>query len=48
MQISEKEESSPAAKLIVYGAFVEGDLDITNHRARRVDEWYFDPRLSRR
>jgi hypothetical protein len=45
MQIGEKEESSPAAKLIVHGAFVEGDLDITKQRARRVHEWYFDPRL---
>jgi hypothetical protein len=23
-------------------------LNITKHYARRVDEWYFDPRLSRR
>ena len=32
----------------VHGALVKGDLDITRHRARRVHEWYFDPRLPRR
>ena len=44
MQIGEKEESSPAAKLIVHGAFVEADLDITKQRARQVHEWYFEVR----
>jgi len=35
-------------KLIVHGALVTGDLDITKHRARGVHDWYFDPRLFHR
>jgi hypothetical protein len=42
----EQKLSSAAAKLTVYGAFIQRDLDIPKHLARRVDEWYFDPRLS--
>jgi len=44
----EQQLSSPAAKLIVHGALVTGDLDITKHRARGVHDWYFDPRLFHR
>jgi len=44
----EQQLSSPAAKLIVHGALVKGDPDITKHNARRADEWYFDTRLPRR
>jgi len=44
----EQQLSSPAAKLIVHGALVKGDLDIAKHHARRADEWYFDARLPRR
>jgi hypothetical protein len=41
----ERQLSSAAAKLNVYGAFIQGDLDIPKHLAGRVHEWYFDPRL---
>jgi hypothetical protein len=34
-----------AAKLIVYRAFVEGDLDVPKHLARRVHDHYFNPEL---
>jgi hypothetical protein len=34
----------PSGKTDCPRAFIKGDLDITNHRARRVEEWYFDPR----
>ena len=42
----EQQQSPPAAKLVVHGAFVEGDLDIAN-LTRRFHEWYrsaFAPR----
>jgi hypothetical protein len=42
----EQQLLSPAAKLIVHGAFIEGDLDIPNLE-RRVYEWYFDTRSPR-
>jgi hypothetical protein len=31
------------AKLVIYRAFIEGDLDAPKHMARRVHELYFEP-----
>ena len=36
--------STAAAKLTIYRAFIEGDLEIPRHLARRVHELYFTPR----
>jgi hypothetical protein len=35
--------SDEAAKLIIYRAFIEGDLEIAKHLARVVHSRYFDP-----
>src|SRR6516162_9701353 len=35
--------STAAAKLTIYRAFIEGNLDIPKHLARRVHELYFTP-----
>ncbi len=35
--------SAEAAKLTIYQAFIEGDLDVPKHLARRVHELYFNP-----
>jgi hypothetical protein len=35
--------STAAAKLTIYRAFIEGDLDVPKHLARRVHELYFTP-----
>ena len=35
--------SPAAAKLTIYRAFIEGDLEIPKHLARRVHELYFTP-----
>jgi hypothetical protein len=35
----------PAAKLIIYRAFVEGKLEAPRHLARRVHELYFNPQF---
>ena len=35
--------SAEAAKLTIYRAFIEGDLDVPKHLARRVHELYFNP-----
>lgn len=35
--------SSEAAKLTVYRAFIEGELEVPKHLARRVHELYFHP-----
>ena len=35
--------SAEEAKLTIYRAFVEGDLDVPKHLARRVHELYFNP-----
>ena len=32
-----------SAKLVIYKAFVEGQLDVPEHLARRVHELYFNP-----
>ncbi len=33
-------------KIVIYRAFVEGELEAPKHLARRVHELYFDPRLA--
>ena len=35
--------SADEAKLTIYRAFIEGDLDVPKHLARRVRELYFNP-----
>jgi len=35
--------SAEAAKLTIYGAFIEGDLEVPKHLARRVHELSFNP-----
>jgi hypothetical protein len=35
--------SAGAAKLTIYRAFIEGDLEVPKHLARRVHELYFAP-----
>lgn len=35
--------SAEDAKLTIYRAFIEGDLDVPRHLARRVHELYFSP-----
>jgi hypothetical protein len=37
------QQLSAEAKLTIYGAFIEGDLDGPKHLARRVPELYFNP-----
>ena len=32
-----------AAKLVIYRAFVEGELDVPKHLTRRVHDLYFNP-----
>jgi len=34
-----------AAKLVIYGAFVQGELDVPKHLARRVHDLYFNPQV---
>jgi hypothetical protein len=36
--------SPETAKLTIYRAFIEGDLEVPKHLARRVHELYFTPR----
>ncbi len=33
------------AKLVIYRAFVEGELDVPKHLARRVHDLYFNPQI---
>ncbi len=33
------------AKLVIYRAFVEGELDVPKHLARRVHDVYFNPQV---
>ena len=35
--------SDEAAKLVIYRAFIEGELDVPKHLARVVHSRYFDP-----
>jgi hypothetical protein len=37
--------SDEAAKLVIYRAFVQGELDVPKHLARRVHDLYFDPHI---
>ena len=37
--------SDENAKLVIYKAFVEGELDVPKHLARRVHELYFNPHV---
>ena len=37
--------ASAAAKLTIYRAFIEGDMDVPRHLAREVHELYFKPQL---
>jgi len=37
--------SNVAAKMIVYEAFIESELDVPKHLARRVHEFYFNPQF---
>ena len=34
-----------SAKLVIYRAFVEGELDVSKHLARRVHDPYFNPQI---
>jgi hypothetical protein len=34
-----------SAKLVIYRAFVEGELDVPKHLARRVHDLYFNPKV---
>jgi len=34
-----------SAKLVIYRAFVEGQLDVPKHLARRVHDLYFNPQI---
>ena len=38
------ELSNVTAKMIIYQAFIEGDLDVPKYLARRVHDCYFEPR----
>src|SRR5205823_3787716 len=37
------ELSNVSAKMIVYEAFIESELDVPKHLARRVHDFYFEP-----
>jgi len=37
--------SDESAKLVIYRAFVQGDLDVPKHLARRVHDLYFNPQV---
>ncbi len=37
--------SDEAAKLVIYRAFVQGELDVPKHLARRVHDLYFNPQV---
>jgi hypothetical protein len=44
VEVWRAQQLSPmAAKLAIYRAFIEGDLDVPKHLARRVHELYFNP-----
>jgi hypothetical protein len=36
-----QQQSAEVAKLTIYGAFIEGDLEVPKHLARRVHDLYF-------
>jgi hypothetical protein len=37
--------SDESAKLVIYRAFVQGELDVPKHLARRVHDLYFNPQV---
>ncbi len=37
--------SDESAKLVIYQAFVQGELDVPKHLARRVHDLYFKPQV---
>ena len=44
VEIWQAQQLSPAAaKMTIYRAFIEGDLEVPRHLARRVHELYFTP-----
>jgi len=34
-----------SAKLVIYGAFVQGELDVPKHLTQRVHDLYFNPQI---
>ena len=41
----QSELTDVTAKIIIYQAFIEGELDVLKHLARRVHDFYFEPRF---
>ena len=39
----QSELTDVTAKMIIYQAFIEGELDVSRHLARRVHDCYFEP-----
>ena len=39
----QSELTDVTAKIVIYQAFIEGELDVPRHLARRVHEFYFEP-----
>ena len=40
----ESQLSDVTAKLMIYRAFIEGEMEVPRHLARKVHDLYFDPR----
>ena len=40
----QSELTDVTAKIVIYQAFIESELDVPRHLARRVHEFYFEPR----
>jgi len=39
----QSEVTDVTARIIIYQAFIEGELDLPKHLARRVHDFYFEP-----
>jgi hypothetical protein len=39
----QSEVTDVTARIIIYQAFIEGELDVPKHLARRVHDFYFEP-----
>ena len=39
----QSELTDVTAKIVIYQAFIEGELDVPKHLARRVHNFYFEP-----
>ena len=39
----QSELTDVTARIIIYQAFIEGELDVPKHLARRVHDFYFEP-----